>query len=168
MKTTLYSNIIRRSVQVPNSRKRAKIVELIAKKVEHKTEHWHVGEMMVETGFIDKEGLFFPIEYLSDVREDGELKLDYSKGRNTPDGDIFLSQLIRSRVLDKEKELIGRAYDFEIYVAKKPWMVWKILVEPKGLNPHKKRMRINTKYVEDILPNKIILNDSFNLKGEDD
>ncbi len=168
MKTTLYSNVIRRQVQVPNSRKRAKIVELVAKKVEHKTGHWHVGEIMVESGLIDKEGLFFPIEYLSDVRVDGELKLDYSKGRKKPEGDIFLSQLIKSRVLDKEKELVGRAYDFEIYVAREPWMVWKILVEPKGLNPHKKRMRVNTNCVGEILPNKIILNDNFNLKGESD
>lgn len=157
MDTILYSDIIRHSVQVPNKRKRAKIVEIIAEEDE---KYWNAEEVMIESGFISKEGLFFPVGVVSNIEGDGDIVLDrFDKGDKSPrsSGDIFLSQLIKTKVVTPEGEDIGRIYDFEIYVRKDPWMVWKVMVDPEGISPKRRRSRISIEDIDSIEPNKVIL-----------
>ncbi len=165
MKTILYSEIIRRSVQVPNEKTRAKIVEIIACVGKS---YWSAREVMVESGLIDKEGAFYPVDIFSGIMEDGDIVLKkYIKGRETPNTakPLFLSRLIKKPIEDVEGQEIGKVYDFELYAGKKPWMVWKILVNPLGLNPAKRRLRIPTSSVTDIKGDRILL--STKVKGVD-
>ncbi len=157
MDTMLYSEIIRRPVQLPGDKKRAKIVEVVARK--GKT-HWNAEEIMIESGFIDKEGAFYPTKMLSDISKDGDILIKrYEKGMDVPkikEG-IYLSNLMKKPVQDSRGKEVGKVYDFEIYVGREPWIVWKILINPTGLSPTKRRHRIPTKNVQKIQGDKIIL-----------
>jgi len=147
MNTKLYSDLVRRKVQVPNDRKNAKIVDVIVHKEKGR---WKADEVMVESGWIDKDALFLPTGSLTDPKEEGDIRIkEHVKASKSPKtGDMFLSRLKKSRVISTDDEELGRAYDFEIFVGDKTWIVWKILVNPVGLDPNKRRLRIPIKNIK--------------------
>lgn len=157
MKTMLYSEMIRRAVHIPGERKKAKVVDIVASKGKS---HWRAGELMIESGFIDKEGAFYPVNIVSGLSENGDLYINrYITGDDKPKirDAIYLSDLVKKTVIDAKNEEVGKIYDFEIYVGKVPWMVWKILVNPTGLSTTKRRVRIPVKDIEEIKGEKVIL-----------
>ncbi len=165
METILYSEIIRRAVQVPNEKARAKVVEIIARRGK---KHWHAGEVMIESGLIDREGAFYPVDIFSGVMEEGDIVIKkYVKGRETPKSKNpqFLSRLIKRSVEDAEGQELGKIYDFELYAGSKPWIIWKVLVNPPGLNPAKRRLRIPTGSIDKIESDRIYL--STKITGAD-
>ena len=161
----MYSEIIRRPVQVPNERTRAKIVEIVASR---SNSHWRAGEVMVESGLIDREGAFYPVDIFSGVMEEGDIILNrLIKGWETPkvSKPLFLSRMIKKTVEDVEGKEIGKIYDFELYAGRNPWIIWKVMVNPMGLDPTKRRMRIPTSSIAEIHGDKITL--STKVKGGD-
>ncbi len=162
----MYSEIVRRPVKLPGERKRAKIVDIIARKV--KT-HWTAHEVMIESGLIDREGAFYPVKIISDIPDEGDIYIGkYTAGRPEPvnRGGIFLSNLLKKPVHDSKGKEIGKIYDYEIYAGRDPWIVWKVLVIPTGLSPTKRRLRLPTKDIDSIKGDKVTL--SVALKGEDE
>ncbi len=166
MDTILYSEIVRRTVQLPGDRKKAKIVEIVARR--GKT-HWNAEEIMIESGLIDKDGAFYPTEMLADISKNGDIFIKkFVAGKPEPkirDG-IYLSNLIKRPVHDSKGRELGKIYDFEIYIGRNPWIVWTILVNPIGLSPTKRRLRVPTKNVHKIQNDKVIL--STAVKGGDE
>lgn len=149
MNTKLYSELVRRKIQVPNDRKSAKIVDVV---MHQKDSKWIAYEIMVESGWIDKDASFFPTSSLTNPKEDGEIRMKGGiKGTKKPKrGDVYLSKIKKHRVITTDDDELGRAYDFEIFVGDRSWIIWKILVNPLGYNPNKRRLRIPTKDVKKI------------------
>jgi len=157
MKTKLYSDIIRRRVDVPNRREKTKLVEIVAS---IGGKHWYAEEVMIESGLIDKEGYYYPTSAVEGLDGEDPLTLNAkSSGKEKtkrPDS-YLLSGMIKNMVIDSSGEELGRVYDFEIYVDRNPWIIWKLLVNPVGLKPTKKRIRIPTSKVSNVSSDKIHL-----------
>lgn len=158
MNTILYSQIIRNKVDTPVRKGKAKLVEILAKKSKG---YWESNEVKIETGLINKEGEFFSISELSNVGGDGriELGVPMEQGRKRPyeENKIFLTRMEGRKVEGPEGQELGRIYDYELYIEKHPWMVWKLMINPLGLSPLKRRVRIPTKKVKSINDKKLIL-----------
>lgn len=158
MRSVLYSEIRRKKVDTPLQKGKAKLVEVLALK---KGGFWLAGEVMIESGLIDKKGRFFPVSEVTYAAEDKVIKLSkpLSKGRKSPldKHEIYLSRLDGIRVETPEGKDIGRIYDFELYTDMDPWRVWKIMVDPSSLSPLRRRVRIPTKSVEEINDKKVVL-----------
>ncbi len=157
MKTILYSDIIRKKVEVPSKRSKAKLVEIAASRGK---KNWYANEVMIESGLIDKKGAYYLVSTIKYLDKDGPLMLKPKKpGKLSPQktDSFLLSGLIKKMVVDKSGEEIGRVYDFEIHIGRDPWIVWKMLVNPTGLKPKKRRLRIATHDVSEITSTKIKL-----------
>ncbi len=159
MKTILYSELIRRTVNIPHERTKGKLVEIVARRGK---KYWPIEEIMIESGLIDKKADFYMMTDLEELKEEGTLALNtHVSGRERPakKENIFLSKLIKSKVVDNEEEEYGRVYDFEIIqVNEDQWIVWKILADPAGLSPRKKRLRIPTVEVQKLSSDKVFVN----------
>ncbi|MFO8109442.1 MAG: hypothetical protein R6U17_02825 [Thermoplasmata archaeon] len=157
MDTILYSDIIRKPVELPNKKAKSKLVEIVAYQGER---HWYAEEVMIESGFIDKEGAYYPVSAVKDIGGDGAILLKPKRpGKFDPKktDSFILSTLLKKMVVDNSGEELGRVYDFEIYIGRTPWIVWKIMVNPTGLKPTKKRLRVPSDNVSEMTANKIIL-----------
>ncbi len=157
METILYSDMIRKPVEKPNQRANSKLVEIVAHRGD---KHWYANEVKIESGIIDKEGAYYPVSTLEGIGDDTTFMLKpKERGRLKPKkpDSFFLSGLMKKKVVDKSGEEIGRIYDFELYVGRSPWIVWKILINPTGLKPTKKRLRIPTQDVSKISSDKVTL-----------
>lgn len=162
METKLYSQIVRTKVDTPMKKGKAKIVDVIAKETKG---GWAGGEVKIETGLIGKEAKFFETKDLKNVGGDGNIKLKkpMDQGELTPSerNEVYLGHLDGRKVENSEGEELGRIYDYEILIETTPWKIWKMLVNPTGLSPLKRRVRIHTKYVDTITSDKIILKEEF-------
>ncbi len=115
---------------------------------------------MVESGLIDKEGVFYPVDIFSGIMQEGDIVLKkFIKGSETPKvaNPIFLSRLIKRPVEDVDGQDIGKIYDFEIFAGRNPWIIWKVLVNPLGINPTKRRLRIPTSAITNMQNDRITL-----------
>ncbi len=158
MKSLLYSELMRKKVDTPTKKGKAKLVEILALR---KKGYWYAGEVMIESGLVDKSGKFFSVSDIEYDREEKRVKLskNLNEGRTRPldEHEFYLSRLDGRKVESHSGEELGRVYDFELYVDMKPWRVWKMMINPSGISPLKRRQRIPTKVVEELKSNKIIL-----------
>ncbi len=158
MDTILYTQMIRKKVDTPVRKGKAKLVEILARRSRG---HWESDEVKIETGLINKEGKYFSIENLNNIGKDERVQLDrpVKQGNPTPSekNDIYLTRLEGNKVESSQGQELGRVYDYELYIEDHPWKVWKLLVNPLGLSPLKRRVRIPTKNVRSIEDEKIIL-----------
>ncbi len=162
MDTILYSEIIRKKVDTPKVEGKAKLVDILAKESEG---YWEADEIKIETGLIRSEGKYFSSEELQNVEKDTNMKIGkpVDAGRKHPSdkNEFFLSRLDGMKVETFDGREIGRIYDYEIYMRSHPWKVWKLLIDPTGLSPLKRRVRIPTKYVKEVGQKKIILKEEY-------
>ncbi len=157
METILYSDIIRRPVEISHKNVKCKLVEVVAYRGE---KHWRANEVMIESGFVDREGAFYPVSALKDMEQKGTIQLRPKEpGRVNPKttDPSMLSGLMKKMVVDSSGEELGRVYDFELYVGKSPWIVWKMLINPTGLKPTKRRLRIPTDNISKVTANRVLL-----------
>ncbi|MBS3817418.1 MAG: PRC-barrel domain-containing protein [Candidatus Thermoplasmatota archaeon] len=166
MKSILYSKIIRTKVDTPNQRGKAKLVDVLALK---DAGNWKAGEVMIESGLVNKKGRFFSVNEVRFDPEEEKLELTKSlnKGKKNPMGrhELFLSRLDGKKVVSSKGKDLGRVYDYELHLDLKPWKVWKILMDPTGLSPLKRRMKIPTKAVEKVEDKTIILKKGWKSKN---
>ncbi len=162
MDTILYSEIIRKKVDTPVKEGKAKLVDVLAKQ---STGYWEADEIKIETGLIGSKGKYFSISELKDIGKDSNMKVNkpIESGRKLPSGEnkIFLSRLDGRKVETFDGREVGRVYDYEIYTSSHPWKVWKFLIDPTGLSPLKRRVRIPTKHVKEVDQRKIILKEEY-------
>ncbi len=162
MDTILYSQIIRKKVDTPIQEGKAKLVDILAMQSKG---YWEASEIMIETGLISSKGKFFSSDVLSNLTEKGNLKISVpiDQGHNSPKdkNEIYLSRLDGAKIETFENKEIGRIYDYEIYTESHPWKIWKLLVDPTGLSPLKRRVRIPTKNVKSITPERVILKEGY-------
>lgn len=157
MRSVLYSGILRKRVNTPKTKGKSKLVEIL---VLRKKDKWQVEEVMIESGMVNRKGVFFSV---SDVKYDREKKVielskPLEKGRRSPkEHELFLSRVDGSKVISHDGKELGRIYDFEMYTEITPWKVWKMLINPSGLSPLKRRDKIPTKAVKDVTSKKIKL-----------
>ncbi len=158
MRAVLYSEIIRKKVDTPAEKGKAKLVEVLALSKENT---WLAGEVMIESGLVNRKGRFFPVSKVEYDRKDNVIKLSQllSDGRKSPldKHEFYLSRLDGKKVETHEGKEVGRIYDFELYTHLVPWRVWKMMVDPSGLSPLKRRIRIPTKKVEKVKDRKVVL-----------
>lgn len=162
MDTILYSEIIRKKVDTPAKEGKAKLVDILAKRSKG---YWEADEIMIETGLISSKGKYFSSDELKNIGKDTNMRIDkpIETGRKTPleKNEIFLSRLDGRKVESHDGREIGRIYDFEIYITSHPWKIWKFLIDPTGLSPLKRRVRIPTKHAKEVTQKKIILNEEY-------
>jgi len=162
MNTILYSEIIRKKVDTPAKKGKAKLVDILAKR---SGGYWEANEIMIETGLISSKGKYFSTDELKNIGKDANMKVDkpIEAGRSAPSdkNELFLSRLDGKKVETFDGREIGRIYDYEIYISSHPWRVWKFLIDPTGLSPLKRRVRIPTKYVKEVTQKKIILKEEY-------
>jgi len=162
MKTLLYSELIRKKVDTPAEEGKAKLVDILAKEAKG---YWEADEIKIETGLINSKGKYFSTNELKNVKKDNNLKIDKNieDGRVSPssENEHFLSRLDGRKVETFVGNEVGRIYDYEILISSHPWKVWKLLVNPTGLSPLKRRLRIPTKYVKQVGQKKIILKEEY-------
>ncbi len=154
MKTITYSDIIRQNVDMPESSERAKIVDITAEKQE---KYWVSYGVIIETGFLDSKARFYPNRLLENVSHDTPIKLKSVKDKHERRGNWLLSKIKGSKILTEDKKEVGRVYDFEIFIDRDPWIIWKLLVNPLGISPMRRRMRIGTKYIKEYKKGKLYL-----------
>jgi len=158
MKSTLYSEMIRKKVDTPARKGKSKVVEILAMQGEG---YWVAGEVMIESGLVNSKGRFFPVSELTFLPDKNRFKLSkkLDEGNKKPmdDHELHLSHLDGKKVTSYQGREVGRVYDFELYTDFTPWKVWKILVDPSGLSPMKRRIRVPTKAVQKIEDRKIVL-----------
>ncbi|MFW6141907.1 MAG: hypothetical protein ACOC53_05040 [Candidatus Saliniplasma sp.] len=154
MKTIMYSDLIRRDVEMPDISERAKIVDISAK-IEEK--YWVSYGVIIETGFLGSKARYYPGTLLERISEEGPVKLKSSKKKYERKEDLLLSKIKGAKILTEDEKEIGRVYDFEIFIDGDPWIVWKILVNPVGMSILKRRIRIGTKYVREYKDGKLFL-----------
>ncbi|MGM0405054.1 MAG: hypothetical protein ACQEQM_02805 [Thermoplasmatota archaeon] len=154
MKTITYSDIIRQNVDMPDSSKRAKIVDIAAEKQE---KYWVSYGVIIETGFLDSKARFYPNRLLQNVSGDVPIHLKSSRKKHERRGNLLLSNIKGSKILTDDKKEIGRVYDFEMFIDRDPWIIWKLLVDPLGISPMRRRMRIGTKYIKEYKEGKLYL-----------
>lgn len=159
MKTILYSQMIRKTVGLPNSSQKAKLVEILA---ERGKRGWTTKEMILETGLLGKEGKYYPTNIIKDITTEGNILVRKVsvRGKNEPSTEVYflLSNLKGERAIGPNWQELGRAYDFEISIKSDPWLIWKVLIKPPGLSPTKRRIKVPTKDVIDIEGNNIRIN----------
>ncbi|MFO7791840.1 MAG: hypothetical protein R6W73_02520 [Candidatus Saliniplasma sp.] len=158
MKTIMYSDIIRRNVELPNISDKAKIVDITA---EDREKYWVSHGVIVETGFLDSKAKYYSNTLMGDITEKGPIIFKRKGTKSQRKGKWLLSKIKGSKVSKDDKE-IGRVYDFEMFVDRKPWIIWKILVNPLGISPLKRRVKIGTGYVDDYKGGKLHLKSSWN------
>jgi len=162
MNTILYSEIIRKKVDTPAKKGKAKLVDIMAKQSRG---YWEADEIKIETGIIGIEGKFFSTGQLKNIAEEGNMIVDkpIKAGRKTPsdENEFSLSRLDGRKVETFDGREVGRVYDYEIYITSHPWKVWKLLIDPTGLSPLKRRERIPTKYIKEVSQKKIILKEEY-------
>jgi len=162
MDTILYSEIIRKKVDTPESEGKAKLVDILAKQSEG---YWEADEIKIETGLIGSKGKYFSTRELKNIQKDTNMKIGkpVESGRKIPSekNEFFLSRLDGRKVETFDGREIGRIYDYEIYMNSHTWKVWKLLIDPTGLSPLKRRIRIPTKYVKEVGQKKIILKEEY-------
>jgi len=159
MKTILYSDVIRRDVNLPNVSERAKIVDIAAEKEE---KYWVSYGVIIETGFLDSKAKFYSNELLEDLKNDGPVKMKSSDRKHKHRGEYRLSNIKGCKILTDDNKEVGRVYDFEMFIDRSPWIIWKILANPIGLSPTKRRMKIGTKYVREYKDGKLYLKSGWN------
>lgn len=162
MKARLYSELIRKKVDTPVQKGKAKLVEILAMQGDG---YWVAGEVMIESGLVSKSGRFFPVSeitYLSDENK-FELSKPLDKGKKKPmdDHELHLSYLDGKKVKSSKGKELGRIYDFELYTDFTPWKVWKLLIDPAGLSPLKRRRKVATKTVQKIEDKSIVLKEGW-------
>ncbi|MEF8873336.1 MAG: hypothetical protein V5A88_01550 [Candidatus Thermoplasmatota archaeon] len=162
MRAVLYSEIIRRKVDTPVEKGKAKLVEVLALS---KESSWVAGEVSIESGLVNKRGRFFPVSAVEYDRDKKTIKLSqaHGQGRKYPldKHEFYLSRLDGKKVETHDGDEVGRIYDFEIYTHLVPWKVWKMMVDPSGLSPLKRRVRIPTKKVNEVKDKKVVLKEGW-------
>ncbi len=162
MDTILYSQIIRKKVDTPAKKGKAKLVDVLATQSKG---YWEANEVMIETGLIDSKGRFFSTDEISNLSGEENLVVSkpIEKGSSTPadDNEIYLSRLDGRKVETHDGREVGRIYDYEIYTSSHPWKIWKLLIDPTGLSPLKRRIRIPTKNISDIQNKKLVLKEGY-------
>lgn len=162
METILYSQIIRRKVDTPTKEGKAKLVDVLAS---WSTGYWEASEIIVETGLISSKGKFFSSNELTNLTAEGALELSKTmkEGNSAPkeENEIYLNRLDGTKVETYDGNEVGRIYDYEIYTDSHPWKIWKLLVNPTGLSPLKRRIRIPTKNVKEIGKKKVVLKEGY-------
>lgn len=159
MRTMMYSDIIRRDVELPINSEKAKIVDITAI---IKEKYWESHGVIIETGFLDSKAKYYPNTLLQDVSKEGKIKLKSTKRKHKKVGDLRLSRIKGTKILTHDEEDVGRVYDFEIFVDKEPWIIWKLLVNPLGLSPTKRRLKIGTKSIKEYKDGKLYLKSGWN------
>lgn len=158
MKSKLYSELIRKKVDTPKQKGKSKLVEILALQEDG---YWVAGEVMIESGLVNKEGRFFPVSELTYLPDEGRFELSKSlkEGNKEPmeKHELYLSYLDGKKVKSTEGKELGRVYDFELYIDFTPWKVWKLLMDPSGLSPLKRRVKVPTKAVQKIEDRTIVL-----------
>lgn len=158
MKSTLYSEMIRKKVDTPNQKGKSKVVEILASEGKG---YWVAGEVMIESGLVSSKGRFFAVSELTYLSDEKKFKLSkrLGEGNKKPmeDHELHLSYLDGKKVKSAKGKEVGRIYDFELYTDFTPWKVWKILVNPTGLSPMKRRMKVPTKAVQKIEDKNLVL-----------
>jgi len=149
-------------VDTPAKEGKAKLVDILAKKTDG---YWDADEIMIETGLINSKGKYFFTYELKNVGRETNMKIDkpVEAGRKTPSekNELFLSRLDGRKVETFDHREIGRIYDFEIYITSHPWKIWKFLIDPTGLSPLKRRVRVPTKHAKEVTQKKIILDEEY-------
>lgn len=162
METILYSQMIRKKVDTPTKEAKAKLVDILATRANG---YWEADEIMVETGLISSKGKFFSSNELNNLIGEDSLKLKktMTEGKTSPKSEnkIYLSRLDGTKVYTYDGNEVGRIYDYEIYTNSHPWKIWKLLIDPTGLSPLKRRIRIPTKNVGEIGQKKIVLKEGY-------
>ncbi len=162
MDTILYSEIIRKKVDTPIKEGKAKLVDILAKQSRG---YWEADEIKIETGLINSKGKYFSTDELENIGKNTNMKVNKAieNGRKAPSekNEHFLSRLDGRKVETFDGNEIGRIYDYEIYITSQPWKIWKFLIDPTGLSPLKRRVRIPTKYVKEVKQKKIILKEEY-------
>ncbi len=137
---------------------RAKIVDITADKNER---YWISNGVIIETGFLDSSAEYHPNKSLQDIPKKGQIILKPSKGKFKRKDKWLLSKIKGKKVMKDEKE-IGRIYDFELFVDKKPWIIWKLFVSPAGISPMKRRIKIRTNSIEEYDGERLYLKSDWN------
>ncbi len=162
MKTKLYSQIVRTKVDTPVNKGKAKIVDILATKVKGS---WEASEVKIETGLIGKEAKFFCSDKLENITKNGNVFVDVpiEQGNSNPidQNEIYLSRLVGNKVETDNGHELGKIYDYEILIGTDPWKVWKLLIDPSGLSPLKRRIRIHTKHIKKITSDRLILDKNY-------
>lgn len=162
MDTILYSEMIRKKVDTPTKEGKAKLVDILAKQSRG---YWEADEIKIETGLINSKGKYFSTDELGNIGRNTNMKVSkpVENGRKTPSdkNEHFLSRLDGRKVETFDGSEVGRVYDYEIYIDSQPWKIWKFLIDPTGLSPLKRRVRIPTKYAKEVKQKKIILKEEY-------
>ncbi|MBS3790030.1 MAG: PRC-barrel domain-containing protein [Candidatus Thermoplasmatota archaeon] len=162
MNTILYSEMIRKKVDTPVEGVNAKLVDILARQAEG---YWEANEIKIETGLISSKGKFFSTEELRNIGGDTRMKVGkpIDAGRKNPsdENELYLSRLDGRKVNTFDGRELGRIYDYELYIDSQPWKVWKLLIDPTGLSPLKRRVRIPTKHVKEVKQKVIILKEEY-------
>jgi|GEM_PF-1403511 len=162
MDTILYSEIIRKKVDTPEKEGKAKLVDILAKQSKG---YWEADEVKIETGLIGSKGKYFSSEEIQNIEKDANMKIGkpVEAGRKIPfeKNEFSLSRMDGRKVETFDGREVGRIYDYEIYMSSHPWKVWKLLIDPTGLSPLKRRVRIPTKHVKEVGQKKIILKEEY-------
>lgn len=163
MKTILFSQIQRKKVGSAAEEGSPKVVDLIGTR---SNSYIKVKELEVETGLINREVEFFPIEAVKPFKsKDKVIYLkDFKSGHKHSTADISLSSLKNSRVYDSREEQIGRIYDYEIYIKEMPWIVWKMLIKSHLISVIERRLRVPIKHISSIEGDKIHLDKEIKIE----
>jgi len=158
MKTMMYSDIIRRDIELLTDSNRAKIVDITADKRE---KYWVSHGIIIETGFLDSKAKYYPNTSIHDIPSEGAIRLESTEGKKKREDKWLLSK-IKGKKIMKDKTVIGRVYDFEIFTDRNPWVIWKLFVNPIGISPMKRRTKIRTSSIEEYENGKLSLKSDWN------